>query len=155
MHKSVCDLWVIENIFRSTQILKFTVTSWKIITYTGYIMFSFESHKCALDACYMPAFDLKLSQWNCARFPQLWPGCLLALPSLQPLLVTLSKQIKGHMIRRGRTLGPIQQPGPIVYNTWAPRNTEKDGKKGNKEEFRPQCVSRQAKRRESFVKVFS
>ncbi|KAF3851326.1 hypothetical protein F7725_013098, partial [Dissostichus mawsoni] len=50
--------------------------------------------------------------------------------SPQPLLVTLSKQIKGHTIRRGQTLGPIQQCGPKAYNTWA--QTEKDREKGKR-----------------------
>ncbi|KAJ4942291.1 hypothetical protein JOQ06_012157 [Pogonophryne albipinna] len=50
--------------------------------------------------------------------------------SPQPLLVTLSKQIKDHTIRRGQTLGPIQQCGPKAYNTWA--QTEKDREKGKR-----------------------
>lgn len=81
----------------------------------------------------MPAFHLVPLQLNCAGFLMLWLGFLF---SSQPLLVTLSKQIKGHMIRRGRTLGSIQQPSPIEYNTWATRNTEKKAeRKENRKSF--------------------
>ncbi|KAK1892808.1 CAP-Gly domain containing linker protein 4, partial [Dissostichus eleginoides] len=54
----------------------------------------------------------------------------VAMAVERPLLVTLSKQIKGHTIRRGQTLGPIQQCGPKAYNTWA--QTEKDREKGKR-----------------------
>lgn len=71
-----------------------------------------------------------------------------SLVSLQPLLVTLSKQIKGHMIRRGRTLGPIQQPRAIAYNMWAPRSTEqKRQRKGGKgESLAPVCALTSSRR---------
>lgn len=66
-----------------------------------------------------------LCNWIVPAFLQFRLGCLLVLLSSQPVLVTLSKQIKGHMIRRGRTLGLIQQPGPVC-NTWAPRTTKRN-----------------------------
>lgn len=56
-------------------------------------------------------------------------GRLLSRCSLQALLVTLSKQIKGHSIRKGRAKGPIQLPGPAAYSTWATGKREKKDKK--------------------------
>lgn len=132
-------------------------TQWsteRVLQMLYHVIFSFYPLKCALDACYMPAFYLVPLRLNCAGLPLLWLGCLLALFSLQPLLVTLSKQIKGHMIRRGRTLGPIQQPGPIAYNTWAQRNAEKKTeRKEKRKSFGPSvCLDKSL---ESSGKVFS
>lgn len=115
-----------------TQFTRGAVRPWKMIKHSVFITLLFYLHKPALDACYVPAYHLVPSQLNCAQSPQLWLGCLWALFPSQPLLVTLSKQIKGHMIRRGRTLGPIQQPGPIAKNPWAPRNSEEKTKRKEK-----------------------
>lgn len=64
---------------------------------------------------------------------------------------------RSHDKERANT-GAHSAAGPIVYNTWAPRNTEKKTeRKGTRKSFGPSvCLdSRQTKRRESFVKVFS
>lgn len=96
-----------------------------------------KSHRNCFFFCINVYLKIAMLLLNCARFALLRLGCRSTLLSSQPLLVTLSKQIKGHAIRKAPTLRPIQQPGPIAYNTWAQRNREK----GKKREFWPQCVS--------------
>lgn len=67
-------------------------------------------------------------------FPPMWLRSLLAFLSLQRLLVTLSKQIKGHMIRRGRTLGPFQPPGPAAKQHAGTERTQRSCEKRKRRE---------------------
>lgn len=115
-------------------------------------MFSFDPHECALDACYIRfrAYTMELCPFSSAltRMP---PGSPLLTASVGHAVQT---DQRSHDKERANT-GAHSAARTNSVHVGTKKHREKDGKKGNKEEFWPQCVSRQTKRQESFVKVFS